>query len=145
MSDFRLPLYEKWLAFLGSIDAPWCVIVAEPGKEMAVQAALAELGWETYLPMQTSWGGPAKARHKANKPLFARYFLAACAANANCHVQIDGLVKVMRPPDVPAREPSRFRSSVSLDQVARLMLTEARHGFDFTRRQSGKPRRTGLV
>jgi transcription antitermination factor NusG len=144
--ELRLPLYESWLEFLAGTDAPWCVIVAQPGKEKAVQAELSLAGWETYLPMQTVWLNPTRARRKAKRPLLARYFFAACiAGDVAAPSQIDGLVKTHWPPALDPRAPSRFRSAVRLDLLARLMLTEARHGFDETYRRPHKAKKGGLV
>jgi transcription antitermination factor NusG len=116
-----------WLAFLRSIDLPWCVVIARPGRENAVQVELAMAGWSTYLPMQTVWMGKGPRRRRAKQPLFARYLFAVCNPGGDVAAprSIDGLAAIRRCADGQ-------RSAVRIDLLGRLMLTEARHGLDLT-------------
>lgn len=138
--------YCEWLAFLRRIDLPWCVVVAQPGREKAVQAELAAAGWSTYLPMQTCWLGDRAKRRRVNRPLFARYLFAVCNPGGDLALrnktEIDGLVKVVRPPEggTPVA-PRRHRSALRIDLLARLMVLEARHGFDLTYEKPKPPKR----
>jgi transcription antitermination factor NusG len=107
------------------IDRPWCVVMTKRGKEGDVQVALAQAGWATYQPMQTCWARPSRLRKRVRKPLFPRYLFAACTPEGDiaAPAEIDG-VKVHRS--------ATGRSVVCLSLLARMMLTDANHGFDLT-------------
>src|SRR6185437_6349523 len=98
------PLYrslELWAAVERmDVRRAWCVVAAKPGRERQVQAELAMLGWETYMPMQTAWvgkGGSAR-RRRATMPLFARYLFAACppGVDPTSHHDVDDLTALHR-------------------------------------------------
>lgn len=125
-SQLSQPYLDKADALAREIDQPWCVVMTKRHKEGDVQAALALSGWDSYLPMQTRWAGPSRLKRRVRHPLFPRYLFAACAPDGDiaAPAEIKDVVTVYRS--------TCGRSMVRPDLLARMMLTEANHGFDLT-------------